>query len=88
MVKEGIYNNTVNSTILPNSLMTNNLPVPSNVTTPMRTIMCTPVSLKEYTPVSLNVYTPVFPGMPTSVLPSVTIPECPCVYHSVPLTNT
>ncbi len=53
MLKEGIYHNTVNYTTLPNSSMTNDLPVSSSVITPISPVVCTPVSLGAYTPVSL-----------------------------------
>ncbi len=71
MVKEGIYHNTVNYTILPTSSMTNDLPVSSSVITPMSPVVCTPVSLGAYTPMS--------PGVSAPVLSSVINPESPCV---------
>ncbi len=74
MVKEGKYHNTVNSTTLPNSSMTNNLPVSSSVITPMSHIYYT-VSLVVCTPVSTDVSTPVFSNVP--------IPESQCVHTPI-----
>ncbi len=71
MIKEGIYHNTVNYTTLPNSSMTNDLPVYSSVITPMTPIVCTPESL--------GAYSPVFPDVFAPVLSSVIKPESPCV---------
>ncbi len=73
MVKEGIYHNTVNYTTLPNSSMTNNLPVSSGVITPMSPVVCTPVSLGAYIPVS--------PGVSAPVLCSVIKPESNNLRH-------
>ncbi len=73
MVKEGIYHNTVNYTTLPNSSMTNNLPVSSGVITPMSPVVCTPVSLGAYIPVS--------PGVSAPVLSSVIKPESNNLRH-------
>ncbi len=56
MVMEGIYHNTVNYATLPNSSMTNDLPVSFSVITPMSPI------------VSLGAYTPVSPGVCTCVI--------------------
>ncbi len=77
MVKEGIHHNTVNYTTLPNSSMTNDLPVSSSVITPMSPIVCRPVSLGAYTSMSPDVSAP--------VLYSVIKPECPCVRMPVSL---
>ncbi len=71
MVKEGIYHNTVNYTTLPNSSMTNDLPVSSGVITPMSPVVCTAVSL--------GAYTPIFPSVSAPVLSSVIKPVSPCV---------
>ncbi len=70
MVKEGIYHNTVNYT-LPNSFMTNDLPVSSSVITTISPVLCIPVSLGAYTPVS--------PGVSAPVLSSFIKPGSPCV---------
>ncbi len=71
IVKQGIYHNSVNYTTLPNSSMTNDLPVCSSVITSMSPVVCTPVSLGAYTPMSSGVSAP--------VLSSVIKPESPCV---------
>ncbi len=71
MVMGEIYHNTVNYTTLPNSSMTNDLPMSSSVITPMSSVVCTPASLGAYTPVS--------PCVSAPVLSSVIKPESPCV---------
>ncbi len=74
MVKEGIFHNTVNYTTLPNSSMTNDLPMFSSVITSVSPVVCTPVSL--------GAYTLVYPGVSAHVFPSVTKPESPYTYIS------
>ncbi len=59
MVKEGIYHNTT----LPNSSITNFLPVSSSVITPMSPVVCTYVSLGAYTPISSCVSAPVLSSL-------------------------
>ncbi len=56
MVKEGLYHNTVNTT-LPNSSTTNDLPVSTSVITPISPIVCISMSGGVYTPVSVGVFT-------------------------------